>query len=162
MLSRKCWHGATAVGVSSWWVEGNINRISWHWWPCLHTCSQFLPLQERSADPHGPRKIRCREGFGREKVGGECWEVGSMESTRMTRPEWLGVSWVTALNWLTAVNSQQLLPEVLLLSSLKAVPYHLVDVLHCLFQQLIRLNPLHVRHCGRLQNLGRELKRQKY
>ena len=39
-----------------------------------------------NADPHGPRKIRCREGFGREKVGGECWEVESMESTRMTSP----------------------------------------------------------------------------
>ena len=117
-----------------------------------------------NADPHGPRKIRCREGFGREKVGGECWEVESMESTRMTSPEWLtlGMSWVTALNWLTAVNSQQLLPEVLLLSSLEAVPYHLGDVLHCLFQQLIRLNPLHVGHCGRLQNRSRELKRQKY
>ena len=67
--------------------------------------------------------------WGGEKVGGECWEVGSMESTRTTRRERLtrGVSWVTALDWLTAVNSQQRLSEVLLLSSLKAVPYHLVD-----------------------------------
>ena len=31
MSSRKCWCGATAVGVSSWWMEGNRNRISWHW-----------------------------------------------------------------------------------------------------------------------------------
>ena len=102
--------------------------------------------------------------WGGEKVGGECWEVGSMESTRMTRREQLtlGVSWVTALDWLMAVNSQQRLSEVLFLSSLEAVSYHLVDVLHCLFQQLIRLNRLHVRHCGRLQNRGRELKRQNY
>lgn len=60
--------------------------------PCLHTCSHFLPLQERKCWSSA-RKIRCRGAVG-EKMGGECWEVRSMESTRMTRLErlTLGVS----------------------------------------------------------------------
>lgn len=63
-------------------------------------------------------RLDAGRAVGGREVGGECWEVGvnGINTDDRAGRVTLGVSWVTALNWLTAVNSQQLLPEVLLLS----------------------------------------------
>lgn len=86
---------------------GNRNRISWHW-RAMSPHMQSLPSTtgEEVLIHVGFRKIRCREGC-REKVG----EYGKWgQWNQHGWQDWsdsLGVSWVTALNWLTAVSAGQ-------------------------------------------------------